>query len=881
MRWISDAWRWIRSMGRQRALEGGLDDEIGFHLDHQAEKYRRAGMTPDEARRQALIRFGGREGIKEQTRDEIRPALLDDCLRDIRHGARMMRRTPGFTAAAIATLALGIGATSAIFGIVRTVMLEPLPYQHPDRIVGIWETNRGGAFRNVIAPANFVEWRERTRTLQYLGMVGPATLVVMIDGQPSAVEGLTFSYDAFRALGVQPALGRAYTESEDIGRNDRLIVLSHEFWQRRLGGRTDVLQLTLTVDGQPRGVIGVMPPGFTVAGQRADFLIPYGVSLEQLRAVRGRGSSYVVARLRDGVTFEQAYSEMKSIYAQLEREVPERNARRTVMMFPLHEQMIADVKPALLALIGAVVLVLLIACVNVANLLLARSATREREVGMRTALGARRERLVRQMLTESSMLAVCGGLAGLGVAAWLHRGLLALVSDRIPVPRLEQVSLDPPMVAFTIVVALTTGVVFGVVPAFVSTRRASEALRDGGRHGGGRHLHGVLRTLVVAEVALSLILLTGAGLLMRSFVKLRSVDLGFRAEGVLAADVQLPPSRYDLPRAGNLFREALSRISALPGTQDVAGASCLPVPFGCIGTSFWPVDRPKPGEGQLSSGQVRPVTAGLLKTLSIPIVAGRDFAESDTAESMPVAIVSQELVRQQFPDGNPLGRRLRVNVAHATGKDDVEWTIVGIASNIRSTLDGPVRQTIFIPFTQRPGFSMQILVRTHQDPMLLANSLTAAVHELDPEAPVRLRTLDDVVGGSVARPRAMSVLVGAFALVALLLAAVGVYGVMAYSVRERTQEIGVRMALGASAPSVFRLVLGQALRLVSIGVVAGLIASAALTRMLERLLFQVQPLDPWTFAGTAILLLAVAAVACYLPARRGMRLAPVEALRVN
>jgi putative ABC transport system permease protein len=881
MRSITDMWRWIRSIGRQRALEGGLDDEIRFHLDHQAEKYRRAGMTPDEARRQALIRFGGREGIKEQTRDEIRPAFLDDCLRDIRHGARMMRRAPGFTAAAIATLALGIGATSAIFGIVRTVMLEPLPYQNPDRIVGLWETNRGGAVRNVIAPANFVEWRERTRTLQYLGMVGPATLVMMIDGQPSAIEGLTFSYDAFRALGVQPALGRAYTESEDIGRNDRLIVLSHEFWQRRLGGRADVLQVTLTVDGQPRGVIGVMPPGFTVAGQRADFLIPYGVSLEQLRAVRGRGSSYVVARLRDGVTFEQAYGEMKSIYAQLEREVPERNARRTVMMFPLHEQMVADVKPALLALIGAVVLVLLIACVNVANLLLARSATREREVGMRTALGARRERLVRQMLTESSMLAVIGGLAGLGVAAWLHRGLLALVSDRIPVPRLEQVSLDPPMVAFTMVVALTTGVVFGVVPAFVSTRRAGEALRDGGRHGGGRHLHGVLRTLVVAEVALSLILLTGAGLLMRSFVKLRSVDLGFRAEGVLAADVQLPPSRYDLPRAGNLFREALSRISALPGAQHVAGASCLPVPFSCIGTSFWPVDRAKPGEGQLSSGHVRPVTAGLLKTLSIPIVAGRDFAESDTAESVPVAIVSEELVRQQFPDGTPLGRRLRVNVMHANGKDDVEWTIVGIASNIRSTLDGPVRQTIFIPFTQRPGFSMQILVRTHQDPMLLANSLTAAVRELDPEAPVRLRTLDDVVGGSVARPRAMSVLVGAFALVALLLAAVGVYGVMAYSVRERTQEIGVRMALGATATSVFRLVLGQALRLVSIGVVIGLIASAGLTSMLERLLFQVQPLDPWTFAGTAILLFAVAAIACYLPARRSMRLAPVEALRVN
>jgi putative ABC transport system permease protein len=779
------------------------------------------------------------------------------------------------------TLALGIGATSAIFSVVRAVVLEPLPYHDPDRIVAVWETNRGATTRNVIAPANFVAWRERTRTLDHLGMVGPAGVVIIINGVPLELRGLTVSADVFRALGVQPALGRPYTAGEDLGGNDAVIVLSHQFWQRRLGGRRDVLDTTLPTDDGPRTVIGVMPPGFTIVGQKADFFIPYGQTLEQLRAARGRGSSYAIARLREGVSFERAYSEMRSIYAELEKEEPQRNARRTVMLIPLQEQMVGELRPALFALVGAVVLVLLVACVNVANLLLARSAARERELGMRTALGAGRGRLVRQMLTESLLLAVAGAVAGLAVAALCHRGLLALVGERIPIPRLDQVALDLPVVAFTMVISLATGIVFGLVPAFVSTSHASDALRDGGRHGGGRRLHRALRLLVVAEVALSLVLVAGAGLLMRSFVKLQSVDLGFRAEGVLTAVVQLPTTRYDVIRAGNLFSESLARIAALPGVQHAAGASCMPVPFPCIGTSFWRADRPRPADGQLPSSHVRPVTPAFFKSLGIPHVAGRDFSASDTVDSVPVAIVSEELVRQQFSDGSPLGRRLRVNFNHANGRDDVEWTIVGVVGNTKSSLDGPVRQTIFVPRTQRPGHGITFFVRTAQDPMLLATSVMGAVQSLEPDAPVEVRTLDDVVGGTIARPRAIAVLLGVFALVALALAAVGVYGVMAYSLRERTQEIGVRMALGATASSVLRLVLGQALRLVSIGVAVGLVAAAALTRLLERLLYEVEPLDPWTFAVTALVLLGVATVASYVPARRGMLMAPVDALRTN
>ena len=873
---------WLRLINacRPSRAEPDLHRELASHLQLIEDDFRRRGLSRQDASLAAKRAFGGVEHAKDRHRDARSFVWIDDARRDLRYALRMLRRSPGFTAVAILTLALGIGATSAMFSVVRTVMLEPLPYRDPQRIVAVWETNRGGTSRNVIAAANFVAWRERTRTLEHLGMVEPTNLVVIIDGQPSNVSGLTMSADVFTALGVQPALGRAYTVEEDLAGHGTVVVLSYEFWQSRLGGR-DVLGMALSTGSGPVTVIGVMPPAFTVVGQKADFLVPYGQTLEQLRAVSGRGSSYAIARLRDGVSFELAASEMRGIFADLEREFPRRNARRTVMLLPLQEQMVGDIRPALLALMAAVGLVLLVGCVNVANLLLARSAAREREIGLRTALGARRGRLVRQMLTESLVLAAGGGLAGLGVAALCHRGLLLLVSDRIPVPRLDQMSLDLPVVAFTLVAALVTGVTFGVVPAFVSTSRARDAIREGGRHSVGRRLQRVLRSLVVVEVALSLVLLAGAGLLMRSMVKLQAVDLGFHVDGVLTASVLLPTPRYDFLASGNLFRDAMTRIAALPGVQSVAGASCMPLPFPCIGTTFWRVDRPRPADGQSPTSQVRPITPGFFTTLGIQQIAGRDFSDSDTGDSTPVAIISQEVARRQFVDGSPLGRRLRINVNHANGRDDVEWTIVGVVGNMRSALDGPFQQTIFIPRTQRPSGYIAYFVRTRQDPLALASSLTRVVHAMEPEAPVNIRTLDEVVGRTIARPRAISVLGSIFALVALVLAAVGVYGVMAYSVKERTQEIGVRMALGASAASVFRLMLGQALRLVLAGIAAGLLAAAALTRLLAGLLFEVEPLDALTFAATSLALLTIAGIAAYVPARRGMLMAPVEALRTN
>ena len=878
---LTDAWQWLRSIVRRRALERGLDEEMQFHIDQQTEKYMRAGMSPPEARRRAMLRFGGVVRVHEEARDEIRPALLDDSIRDIRFGTRVLRRSPGFTIAALATLAIGIGATAAIFSVVRTVMLEPLPYREPSRIVGIWETTQDGVTQNVIAPANYVAWRERSRTLEHQGMVGHDVLTAIVNGEPDKLKGFDFSYDLFAALGVQPMLGRAYTFEEDLGGKGGVIVLSHEYWQARLGGRPDVLGMTLSTDGGPRVVVGIMPPGFTVVGEKADFLIPFAQTPEQLRAYRGRAASYGVARVRDGVSFDQAVAEMRAIFAQLEKEAPERNARRKVLLIPIQEQMVGDLRPASLALIGAVALVLLVACVNVASLLLARSAAREREFGMRTAFGARRARLVRQMLTESLVLAVLGGAGGIVVATLCHRGLLALVGDRIPIPRIEQLRLDLPVVLFTTIVALGTGLLFGIVPAFVTTSHANEALRDGGRHGGGRRLHHVLRTLVVAEVAISLVLLTGAGLLLRSFIKLQNVDPGFQADGVLTASVDLPSTDYDLSHAELLLSGVITRVAALPGVVSTAGSSCQPVPYSCIGTSFWRVDRVRPPEGQLPGSQVRPVTPHFFKTMGIPQIRGRDFSEADTASSLPVAIVSEELARHQFHGEDPIGHRLRVAFEHVSGRDDVEWTIVGVVGNVRSTLDGPVRQTIFVPRSQRPGFGITLFARTTQDPFSLSKSVTDVVRRVEPRATVEIRTLDTIVGNTIARPRALSILLAVFALAGLALAAVGVYGVMAYSVRERTQEIGVRMALGATQQSVARLIVGQALRLVVVGVAIGLAAAMLLTRSLVSLLYDVEPLDPWTFGGTALLLLVIATVAAYVPARRGMRMPPVEALRVN
>ena len=808
--------------------------------------------------------------------------MQDSLLQDFRVGARSFLRTPRFTIPAVLALALGIGATTAIFSVIRGVVLKPLPYRNPDGVVVIWENNLPrNRPRNVIGPANFVAWKERNRSFEYLGMVGPARRNMVLDGEPVEVPGLFASSEALQTLGVQPVMGRLYTAAEDLEGAEPVIILSYEFWQNRFGGRRDILDVSIPTNGRLRRVIGVMPPGFTIEGQRADYLVPYEWTIAALRAAPGRGSSHGLARLKAGVTFEQAVDDMTTIAAQLEKEAPQRNNGWSVTLVPVHEQMVGDIRPALMILGGAVALVLLIACVNVANLLLARSTIRQRELGLRTALGAGRIRLIRQMLSESLVLAAAGGALGLALAYAFHRGLIALVADRIPVPRLDQVALDAPVLAFAAAIALGTGVLFGIVPALVATSTASDALREGGRHGGGPRSRRALATLVVAEVALSLVLLTGAGLLIRSFVRLQSISPGFQSEGVLTARVSLPGTRYsESKQITAFFQDVVGRVQALPGVTHAAGVTFLPMSGPGIGTSFWRLDQPEPAAGQAPITEVRPVTPGFFRAMGMSQLAGRDFTAADLEGAPFVAVVTETLVRRHFPGEHPLGRQLHVNIGPAGG---LNAEIVGVVNDIKfSTLDAEARPGVFLPHPQLAIGFMTLLVRTDLDPASLAPSVAAAVHQRDPELPVAdVRTLDDVVSATLARPRAVSLLLTAFALIALVLAAVGVYGVMAYSVSQRTQEIGVRMALGATTQSVFRMVLWQAVKLVGIGVAVGLVAAGLLTRLMTTLLYDTAPLDPSTFALTAIVLMLVATLASYIPARRGTRIAPIEALRVE
>ena len=802
-------------------------------------------------------------------------------VQDLRYGARSFLRAPRFTVPAVLALALGIGATSAIFSVVRGVLLEPLPYRDPGRIVSIWEANASrNRTRNVIGPANFAAWKERNRSFEYLGMAGPGRLNIILNGQPYEVSGVLASSEVFKALGVQPQLGRTFSEQEDLRDNDNVIVISHEFWQSRLAARDDIIGSTINANGRQRTVIGVMPPRFTIEGQKADFYVTYGWTIEQLRTAAGRGSSHAIARLRDGVTLQQAQEELRTMMLTLEREVPRRNTGWSAVAVPIQQLTTETIRPALQVLAGAVLLVLLISCVNVANLLLARSTARQRELGLRTALGAGRGRLLRQMLTESLLLAACGGLAGLLLAFLFHSALLALVADRIPVPRLDQVRLDWLVVSFTMLLALGTGLLFGLGPALIGTSTANEALREGGRHGGGPRARRALATLVVAEVALSLVLLTGAGLLIRSFMRLQNIDPGFRPAGVLTARVSLPGARYPDSQAAAFFQTALDKVRQLPGVKDAAAISFLPLAGPGMATSFYRTDRPTPPDGQLPSTEVRPITPNFFKTMGIAQRAGRDIADTDRGDAPLVAVVNEELVRRVFPGEDPLGKRLQVAIGR-TGLMNVE--IVGVVGNIKfASLAAETRPAVFIPLPQLSIGLATLVVRTDLDPLSLSNSIGGAVRSIDPELPLAdVRTMEDVVNLTLARARTVSVLITAFAVIALILAGVGVYGVMAYSVSQRTQEIGVRMALGATPQSVFRLVLGQALKLVAIGVVAGLVAAGLLTQMMKTLLFQTAPLDPVTFALTAIVLTAVSTLASYVPARRGTRVAPIEALRAE
>ncbi len=883
MSWIRERWYRLRSVVRRDAVEDGLNEEMRFHIDQQTEKNISRGMTPAEARRQALIRFGGVERVKEETRDEFRPALFEDFMRDLRYGARSLLRTPGFTAVATLTLALGIGANTAIFSVVNAVLLEPLAYFEPDRLVFVWERNVAiGKDRDVVTAPNYLDWKAQNAVFDALGAYRFGGFAMTGFGEPESVTAIFMSSSGFRVLGVNALVGRTYTEEEEQKR-DRVVVLRHEFWQRRFGGDRGIVGKSITLAGTSNIVVGVMPPDFRFPeGNPGDMYSPLIFSADELKG-RRLHSLTVIGRLKDGVTIEAASANMTALARGIAAADNFSNPDTSVV--GAHELIVEDVRLGLLVLLGTVAFVLLIACANVANLLLVRASSRRGEMAMRSALGAGRQRLIRQLLTESVLLAVVGSALGM-VVAWSVLGLLVRLSPP-GLPRVDQVSIDVTVLLFVTVVALVAGIGFGVAPALqVSGANLVEATQESRvRRQRGR------AALVVAEVALSLMLLAGAGLMIRSFVKLQNLDLGFTSENVLTAQLFLHPTRHptdpgqfrpptpgvtpQLSKASAFYARLMETLAATPGIESVGAVSSLPL--NPVGIDYdLPVviqGRPRPRPGEEPQADFRYATPDYFRTMRIGLKQGRLFTEFDGPESATVVIINETMAGQMFAGENPVGQRL---ILYGRPRE-----IIGVVASVKHHgFSRDPRPEMVVPSRQFQLGGMTIVARSSLEPSVLGATITRAVHAMDPELPVsRVRTMEEFQSASVAQPRFTALLLAGFALLAMLLALVGVYGVMSYTVSQRTREIGVRIALGADRQDVVWMVVRHGVSLAGIGIVIGLIGAAAGTRLLERLLFGVSATDPMTFVTAAAALGVASVLATCIPALRAARVAPSTALR--
>jgi putative ABC transport system permease protein len=806
---------------------------------------------------------------------------VDTFLQDLRYAGRTLLRSPGFTAIALLTLALGIGANSAVFSVVRAVLLRPLPYPAPERLVRVYTIGREGDL-SVFSPANFRDARTANRSLEHMSFATRAGLNLTGRGDAIQLDAARVGQDFFQTLGVRPLLGRWLLPEENEPGRDRVVVLSHALWQQRFGGDAAIVGRTVRLDGEPYEVVGVMPEGFSYPeGREAWVPMEYDASF---LGEQNRGSYFLPAfgRLKPGVSAEAAATELAAIGRRLEQEHPETNTGWKMTVVPLREAMVGEVRPALLVLLGAVGLVLLIACANVANLLLARATAREGEMAVRAALGASRARMVRQLLTESLLLGTVGGGLGLLLALWGAHWLLELRPRGIP--RLDGVGVDATVVAFTAGVAVITGLLFGVIPALQSTRAGlSGALKEGGRGALGRRGSARVRdALVVAEMALALVLLAGAGLLVRSFVTLRSVDPGFRGESVLTFGIQLPDAAYDTEQKRVEFHDRLvERLEALPGARSAAVVSVIPLGNRASWQSFEVAGREPAEHGNEPVLQVLAATPDYHRTLSIPLLAGRGLVPEDRSGAPRVAVLNESAVRRFFPDANPIGARITFDDLAA---DSVTWwEVVGVVGDVRQmSLEEGENPAVYLPEAQVGESVVDVVVRTAVPPMALAGPVKQAVAALDPNVPVSgLRPLQDAVARSVSQPRFYMTLLSIFAAVALALATIGIFGVVRYAVAQRTREIGIRMALGADSRSVIRLVVGGALTLAGAGVGLGVLGALAGTRLLSSLLYGVSPTDPLTFVAVGALLFAAALLASLLPARRATRLDPNVALRAE
>ncbi len=800
---------------------------------------------------------------------------------DMRYGARMLLKKPGFTLIAVLTLSLGIGANTAIFSVVHAALLRPLPYEQPDRLVMIWERNLSrGLERSQGSPVTYCDWREQKHLFDKIaGWWYPQVNLTDTGSEPQRVRTIDVTDAFFDTLGARPIIGRGFQPGEDRPGGELLAVIGHQLWRDRYNSDSNILGKTITLDGRSYSVIGVSPPGFDYPNETQVWR-PLG--WEPRQHSRNARFFEVVARLKPGVTPQQAQAEMNALSSRIAQENPQSNKDWSAAVVSLRDQLVGDFRLALLVLFGAVGLVLLIACANVANLLLARAGAREKEVAIRLAIGATRGRFLRQLLTESVLLSLLGGVFGMLIAAWGADVLLKF--NPVELPPLDSLSVNAPILGFTLGVSLLTGLIFGLVPALHASRPdLNRTLKEGGRDsqtGGGR----IRGALVIAEVAIAMVLLLGAGLLLKSFMRLQRMDAGFNPANVLTFNLQLPFSSYrDWRQVSELYSALIARLKSVPGVQAADATGFLPLEGGWP-TKFLIQGRP-PVRGEEPVAQHRPVSEGYFQTMGIPLLRGRQFDERDQADAPGVMIVNEALARRYFPNEDPVGKRV-TTLGRQYGPlgrvmpASLEMEIVGVVGDEKnSNLNKTAEPAIYFSHRQFSYRSMSVVARTAASPLSLAGALQNEVWALDRNLPVsNIMTMEQRLGEAVAQPRFSALLLGLFAALALLLAAVGIYGVISYTVEQRTHEIGVRMALGASAGDIVKMVVGRGLALTIAGVGLGVLGAFGLTRLIQGLLFGVGATDPMIFAAMPALLALVALVACYIPARRATKVDPMVAL---
>jgi predicted permease len=874
--WLARLFGMFHRTRREHEFTEELESHLALHIEDNL----RAGMSPEEARRVALVKLGGVTQVQELHREQRGLPMLETLLQDLRYGARMLFKNPGFTLIAALTLALGIGATTAIFSLLDTVLLRPLPFRDPERLVMLWEgAAHTGNHRNPLAPANYADWKAQNQSFEDVAALEYTSYNLTGSGEPERVQAQKVTANFFWLLGVTPILGRNFLPEEDRPDGHKVALLSYGYWQRKFGGDAAVIGKEILLDEQQYMIVGVMPVGFQFLSKEMSLWTPKAFTSKEL-ATRTESYLTVVARLKPGVTLTQAQADSTAIAQRINREHPLPNYELTASLIPLREQLTGDVRLVLLVLMVAVGFVLLIACANIANLMLARGVARNKEIAIRSALGASRGRIVRQLLAESVLLSFIGGGAGL-VLAWFSFSFLKQMVPSI-IALQANLQIDLKVLGFAALLSIFAGVIFGLAPALQGAKvDLNETLKQSNNRAGSHTTQRRLRNaLVVTEIALALMLLVGAGLLIKTFLKLRALDLGLRPENVLTLRTELSPKKYiELPKRAAFYQQALERVRAIPGIAAAGYVTAAPLVQKWGSSSFTAEGRePVPGQNALS----RQVSPGYMETIGMTLRQGRFFAERDDEQAPPVAIINETMTRQYWPGENALNKRFKIGGVTSYKP----WvTVVGIVADVKELgLDVPAKATMFFPYQQMAdnfwNTPRELAIRVQGDPANVIAAVRQAIWSVDRDQPIsNIRMMNEILAEEMTERRVEMSLLAAFAALGLLMAALGVYGVLSYIVTQHTPELGIRVALGAQPADVLRLVLRQGMRLAVAGIGLGVVAALLVTRLIKTLLFDVSANDPATFAGVALLLALIAMLACWIPAQRAAKVDPLIALR--